>query len=116
MIESKAQVVLMDKNRLENEVIEVLNSLNKIYSTFKKLKYQENLCFGDIEASMKLTSAIIKYTKAFNTRRDDIRDKSIEDMKSIVEKDVSLKDEIDIKPLSKDKEKIRYEGKRKIDK
>ncbi|NFO87884.1 hypothetical protein FDC58_15580 [Clostridium botulinum] len=116
MIESKAQVVLMDKNRLTNEVIEVLNSLDKIYVTFRRLKHQEKLCFGDIEVSMKLTRAIINYTKALNARRDDLRDKSIEDMKSIVEKDVSLKDEIDIKPLSKDKEKIRYEGKRKIDK
>ncbi|NFO30393.1 hypothetical protein FDB41_06815 [Clostridium botulinum] len=116
MIESKAQVVLMDKNRLQDELMEVSNSLSKIYGTFKKLKYQENLCFGDIEVSMKLTSAIIKYTTALNTRRDDIRDKSIEDMKSIVGKDVSLKDKIDIKPLSEDKEKIKYEGKIKIDK
>ncbi|KFX58339.1 hypothetical protein HYH39_06750 [Clostridium botulinum] len=116
MIESKAQVVLMDKNRLTNEVIEVLNSLDNIYITFRKLKHQENLCFGDIEASMKLTRAIINYIKALNARRDDLRDKSIDDMKSIVEKDMPLKDEIDIKPLSKDKEKIRYEGKRKIDK
>ncbi|NFN94904.1 hypothetical protein FDB28_12580 [Clostridium botulinum] len=115
MIESKAQVVLMDQNRLTNEVIEVLNSLDKIYVTFRKLKHQEKLCFGDIEVSMKLTRAIINYTKALNARRDDIRDKSIEDMKSIVGKDVP-KDEIDIKPLSEDKEKIRYEGKRKIDK
>ncbi|NFL57781.1 hypothetical protein FDB60_01675 [Clostridium botulinum] len=116
MIESKAQVVLMDKNRLTNEVIEVLNSLDNIYITFRKLKHQENLCFGDIEASMKLTRAIINYIKALNARRDDLRDKSIEDMKSIVGKDVSLKDKIDIKPLSEDKEKIKYEGKIKIDK
>jgi hypothetical protein len=72
MISSKANVILMDKNRLEEDLAYLLSAEEKIELTLRSLKYQDNVKFGDVEMSLELIHAVIAYIKALRVRRDAI--------------------------------------------
>ncbi|AJG98295.1 hypothetical protein LF65_01692 [Clostridium beijerinckii] len=86
MISSNSNVVLMDKNRLEEDLAYLLSAEEKIELTLRRLKYQDNLKFGDVEMSLELIHAIIVYTKALRVRRDDKRKDSIATIKLKINK------------------------------
>lgn len=81
MISSNSDVILMDKNRLEEELDYLLSAEGKIELTIRRLKWQDNIKFSDVEMSLELIHAIIAYTKALKVRRDDKRKDSIETIK-----------------------------------
>lgn len=106
MIDPKARVRLIDKNKLKTESIEVLNSLDKIYSAFKKLKKQENIYFHEIEIGMKLSWAVRDYIRALNSNNEKDREMAVEKMKLYLANDIYEDDEniIDDKTLKNNQE------------
>ncbi len=77
MISSNSNVILIDKDRLEKDMDCLLNAEEKIEQTLRRLKYQDNVKFGDIEMSLELIQEIIAYTKALKVRRDDKRKQAL---------------------------------------
>jgi hypothetical protein len=71
----------MDKNRLEEDLAYLLSAEEKIELTLRRLKYQDNVKFSDVEMSLELIHAMIAYTKALRVRRDDKRKDSIATIK-----------------------------------
>lgn len=86
MISSNSKVILMDKNRLEEDLDYLLHAEEKIELTLRLLKWQDNVKFSDVEMSLELIHAMIAYTKALRVRRDDKRKDSIETIKLKINK------------------------------
>lgn len=81
MISSDSKVILMEKNRLEEDLGYLLSAEEKIELTLRRLKWQDDVKFNDIEMSLELIHAIIEYTKALNAKRDDKRKYAIATIK-----------------------------------
>lgn len=84
MISSNSKIIIMDKNKLEEDIEYLLNAEEKIELTLRRLKWQDDLTFNDLRISLELTHAVISYLKALKIRRDDKRDRGIENIKNIL--------------------------------
>lgn len=80
MILPKARVILIDKDRMRKELECVLIAQENINSTLKKLRWHEDICFDNIELSLRLSHEIILYLKSLSSYREDKRDRAIDDI------------------------------------